>query len=1137
MALKLSLALSGLRLAATASVLALAVTAVHAQEVAGTIRGDVQDDAGNPLPGATVTITHVPSGTRSVQTTDASGSFSAPNLRIGGPFDIEVTADGFDPAKATIDSLQAGQPQRLSVALAIEAIEVTAARVAPSSIVIATGPATSLDAREISSIANVNRDIRNLAARDPLVTLDPTNGGAISIAGQNNRFNRITVDGVAFGDPFGLEAGGLASARGSVPLDAIAEFTVETAPVDIQQGGFQGGAINTVLKSGSNSFDLNGFYTYTDDSLGGTRTRSTPTNPSGRVSRDFESKIFGMQVTGPLIKDKLFFAVTYEGLRDQTPATIGVAGEGFANSVPNLTRATVDRIKSVADAVYDYDTLDVPSNAEERDDKLVAKLDWNIADGHRASFTYIYNKGDLLAGLGNSSISTTTPTLALQSNNYTQGAINHYGVLQLNNEWAEGFSTQARVSYHDYKRLQVPFNGREFGQFVVCGSETRDATTQAALINCPTGQARVQFGPDISRQANELFVKTLGIELQARIQGGGHDVKFIAERRGQDIDNLFAQRVSGDWFFDTIADLEAQRANRVDIAAPIRGDIDTTRALFENNVFTFGVQDTWDILDDVTLIYGARYDLYQTDDRPVANTAFIGRYGFGNNSTLNGRDVVQPRFGINWRAAERLRLRASAGLFAGGSPNVWISNSYSNPGPLLGRIQVERTALGVGGAPDTFRILGLTGVSAAEQNRLGALTLNGVTGGTGVPGELITLIQASGSALADTNSLDPRFQIPSQWRLAGTVDYNANLGPLGDDWRFSGSVIWSRVKDALTWTDLRSVQNTVQSVLPDGRARYQGLGGSTATNADIFLTNTGRGYSWNIVGGFDKGFDMGLSVGGSLTFQRAKDVNPGTSSVAFSNYDNTVFGGDPNNSQYGTSNYQIDNSYRLRVGYDAELFGDNATRFELFFNSRSGLRYSHTMFETGSGRSVIFGVPGNRARNLLYVPDLSSITADPIVAYVDTVSSGVVTQTAQQAYEGLRDFVEANGLSRYQGRVVPKNLGRSPRYNKLDFSVRQEIPFFLGGKLELFGDIENVLNLINRDWGSLRQVGFPYRATLVNVSCRQTPGGAPTTSAAQPCAQYVYSNFQNPNVQLQTNPSLWQIRLGVRLGFRGFNFN
>jgi hypothetical protein len=83
-----------------------------------------------------------------------------------------------------------------------------------------------------------------------------------------------------------------------------------------------------------------------------------------------------------------------------------------------------------------------------------------------------------------------------------------------------------------------------------------------------------------------------------------------------------------------------------------------------------------------------------------------------------------------------------------------------------------------------------------------------------------------------------------------------------------------------------------------------------------------------------------------------------------------------------------------------------------------------------------------------------------------------------------------------------------------------------------------VLNLINRDWGALRQVVFPYRASIVNVACQTVAGSTATTvtSTTQRCDRYLYSNFQNPNLVLQTNPSLWQIRIGARLGFSGFNF-
>jgi len=1125
MALRLQTMLwAGIRLGATASVIAMAATTAYAQEVTGTIRGDVQDDAGNPIAGATVTITHVPSGTRSTQSTDNSGSFSAPNLRVGGPFDVQVAAPGFDGAKSTIVSIQSGQPQRIAVVLVGEGatIEVTTSR-APSSISLATGPSTSLNAREITTVSNVNRDVRNLAARDPMVNLDATNNGSISIAGQNNRFNRFSVDGIAFGDPFGLESGGLASARGAVPLDAIAEFTVEVAPVDIQQGGFQGGAINAVLKSGGNNFDMQGFFTYSDDSLGGTKTRGVS------VTRDFQSKIFGGQITGPIIRDKLFFAVTYEGLRDQTPATIGIAGEGFANSVPNLTRATVDQIRGISQSVYDFDALDVPTNAEERDDKLVVKLDWNITDGHRAAFTYIYNKGNLLAGLGNSSVSATTPTLALQSNNYDQGAVNHYGVFQLNSEWTDNFSTQARISYHDYERLQVPFVRRDFGQFRVCSTPAVVGQAGNDLFSCPTGTARVNFGPDTPRHANELFVQTLGVELQARITGNGHDVKLIAERRGQDINNLFGNNVYGNFYFDSIADLQNRRASELIYSAPIAGEIDDLAALFQNNVYTFGVQDTWAVNPDLTVIYGFRYDLYETPDRPLFNPNFLARHGFTNDQTLNGRDIIQPRFGVNWNASDRLRLRGSAGLYAGGNPNVWISNNYSNTGITTAGFQIRRSGVG-----DTYTVTGAT-LTPAEQNAIGAAALNGVSGGTGIPSVLTQLAARSGSIFAPTNALDPDFEIPSQWRVAGTADYAADLGPLGDEWQLSGSVVWSRVKDALTWTDIRSIRNAIQGNLPDGRARYQAPDAGTGQNTDILLKNTDRGYSWNVVGGFQKAFDNGIYIGGSYTLQRAKDEHPGVSSIATSNYWGTV-SNDPNQSAYGTSNYQIDDTLRLNAGIDVKLFGDNSTRFDMFFTSRAGQRYSHTFQEVSinpagvasvvSGRSNIFGIvnnnsSGNGARMLMYVPNVSSATADALVTYGTGFD-----------FAGFQSFIEGSELDGYQGRIAAKNLAKAPRFNKLDLSIRQEIPFLFGGKVEAFADIENFLNLLNSDWSSLRQVRFPYRASIVNVRCLQASGVA-VTSPGQACARYEYSNFQRPNEEIFSNQSLWQIRLGVRIAFQG----
>ena len=1063
-------------------------TPAAAQETTASVRGSVEAD-GAPVAGAQVVVVHEPSGTTFTTATDASGAFSASGLRLGGPFTVTVDAPGYESTSVTELFLQAGSPFRLPITLQSSSDIVVTAASLPSSIGLETGALTVLTARDIAGVANVGRDIRNLAARDPLVTIDPTNGGAISIAGQNNRFNRITVDGVAFGDPFGLESGGLVSSRGPVPLDAIGEFSVQAAPVDIQQGFFQGGAINTQLRSGGNRFTGLASYYYTDDSLRGDTARGVTRTGA------FESNIYVAQVTGPIIKDTLFFAVTYERLRDTVPAAISPAALG-------ITDAQIAEIGQIARTVYNVDTLGVAASVPEKDDKIVAKLDLNVADGHRASFTYIYNEGNVLAGqTGTGALTSTNPNFSLFSNNYNQGAVNHFGIFQSNNQWSDEFSTQLRVSYADYQRVQVPFSNRNFGEFRTCLSPTALApvppqTAAQAALACTSGVRQLTFGPDISRQANELDSQSLNVEFQATLQLANHTVKLIAERRTQDVRNLFAQRVSGAWYFDSVADLQARRANEVDIAVPLRGGIDTVTALFENNSWTFGIQDTIDVTDNLVVTAGFRWDLFDTPDLPFNNADFLGRFGFTNTSTLNGRDLFQPRFGFNWNATDRLTIRGSAGVFGGGSPLVWISNNYSNPGPTLGRVQVRRVP-GTGGAADTFTISGIPGISTTLQNSIGAATLNNVSGGTGVPADLITAIRTTGTATAPTNALDPNFRLPSQWRLSGSVDYAANLGPLGDDWNLGLDVIYSSVRDGLTWRDLRSVP---AGTLPDGRIRYAILAGQgTTTNTDLLLTNNGRGYSWNVVARFDKEWENGLSIGGSYTFQRARDTNAGTSSVAFSNYTNAAAGVDSNDAAYGISNYQRDNAIRIRLGYDAQIFGENNTRFELFFNSSTGQRYSYTFADqaSGSNRSAVFGVTGTNNRYLMYVPNVASATADPLVTYATGFD-----------FAGFQSFIQNSELADYQGRIAPKNIGRSPRYNRLDLAVRQEVPFFLGGKVELMADLENALNLINSDWGTIRQVGFPYYGTLVNVTC--------VAQGANTCAQYQFANrsgttFQRPS--------------------------
>lgn len=1124
-----------------AAVVALMAPAgVQAQETTSTIRGTVTEN-GAPLAGASVVAVHVPSGTRSSTTTGADGTFNLTGLRPGGPYTVSVNDNA---AQITDIQTVVAQPYDLPIEIAAagEDIVVTAASVAGAG-TISQGPTTVLTERQIATIASVNRDIRDLQRRDPFARLDdtPTGGRAVSFAGQNARYNRFSVDGVGITDNFGLNTDGLPSRRSPIPLDAIGQFQAKVAPYDVREGNFQGGAINIVLRSGTNEFQGTGFYSFQSDELVGKRTKPGPGIPTGRTQvPNFKIQNYGAELSGPIIEDKLFFMIAGERLRGGRPIPEGPSDNNAGTVIPNLTQAQVDRISSIAKSVYNYETGGVLRNLGDKDDRLVAKLDANLSDTQRLSLTYTYAK-DAINLLQNtfSSVTTGNPGLGLASNAYVQGNRLHTGVVQLNSDWSDRFSTEFRGFYKNYKRIQDPVLGRGFAQFRVCTNET----SGGSLTGCENNAAVVSFGPDSSRQTNALNTESYGALLQARLQAGDHDIRLFGEFQDTSIFNAFLQNTSGNYYFDSIADLQAGRANTIGYGNAIPSlNPNDAAAKFGYQLYTFGLMDRWTITPTLNVAFGARYDLFGGSERPALSTTFTNRYANGavvdgrtvfvgnNQAILSGRSLFQPRFGFEWKPLPRLSVRGGGGVFGGGAPDVYLSNSFSNTGVLTNSISITRTATGFSGFP--------AGTPAATQTAIGNAALNGVTGTT-IPASVGTFLGGTTAASnSTTNSLDPNFKIPSQFRATLSTDYRANLGPLGDGWQFGVDFLYSKVRNQVYFTDIRSVP-IAGSLTPDGRQRYANIidgAASTNTNSDILLTNTKKGRAYIGVVRLEKEWDFGLTVNGSFTYQDVKDRAPATSSTAGSNYSNGAFV-DPNNVAYGISNDQVKYFFKYGLTYDHAFFGDYKTTIALFGETRSGHPFSYTFQDFGANRSAVFGTTGRSTatgtggnRYLLYVPTGPS---DPLVTY-----DSAATRDALDA------FINGTKLNKYRGKIAPRNAFRSPWFTRIDLHLAQEIPVpgWSKARVTVFADVENFTNLLNKNWGQQREYVFPYNAAVVQVSCLTTAGngigaGTAATTVAQPCAQYRYSplggqtGFVKPTDQVYVNQSLYAVRVGARFSF------
>ncbi|HET6972083.1 MAG TPA: carboxypeptidase regulatory-like domain-containing protein, partial [Phenylobacterium sp.] len=542
--------------AALAVLASAATSAAYAQETTSAVHG-VVTAGGAPISGASVTILHTPSGTRATTSTQSTGTFDLRGLRPGGPYTITIRAPGQPQKVLNGVQLQVTQTANLDIDLAeVEELVVTGTLNRNAE----QGPKTVLDRAEIATVVSVARDPRDLARRDILVSQDLSgarvgaNAGGISIAGSNPRFNRITVDGVSAQDQFGLAQGGLTTNRGPVTLDAIDQFAVAAVPTDVENGDFSGGALNIVLRSGGNSFHGTAFVNYLNDGLVGHHLSDL------RVKQAISQKNYGAFLSGPIWKDKLFFAVSYENYKSIDPTLFSVAGAGAPNAFKNgTTQALIDSVVNTFNTKYadKYDLGGSPLTEPVTDKKYSAKIDWNISDRHRLSITYRYAKSSSIQRTDLGAVVNGQENVSLSSHWYTQLNKDDAITAELHDNWTDQFSTTFKATYRDFRNGQNPPGGQNFADISVCTAQASDAT----LTSCANGNEIVRFGPDQFRHANSLDEQEFRIYGLAEYTYQNHHFKVGGQARKAMVFDVFVPQSHGLYYFDSLADFNAGKAS------------------------------------------------------------------------------------------------------------------------------------------------------------------------------------------------------------------------------------------------------------------------------------------------------------------------------------------------------------------------------------------------------------------------------------------------------------------------------------------------------------------------------------------------------------------------------------------------
>ncbi len=1055
--------------------LLLAPHSLFASETTSAIRGKVLDASGSDVANATVEVTDQRTGITRSYSTNSVGTFLASRLPVGGPYKIVINGK----TTKTVESISLGDVYNLRIDLGgsgpIEEIVVYGQSDAIAD--IAAGPSATFSSYDIETAVAFDRDITDVYGIDPRLNVDNEDDGfEINCGGKHPRFNSVTLDGVSQNDRFGLNANGYSTAVGMpFPFDSIQQVAVELAPFDVTYGGFSACNINSVTKSGSNEWDGNVFFEYTNedlrgDSLGGdTRDFGTA---------DFDEEKWGFSIGGPIIQDKLFIFAAYEESEKPRFLARGPNGSGQGDERPWLSQADFDRIQSIAQNTYGYNPGGSPGDGAQEDEKYMVRVDWNINDRHNAAFIYNYYDG-----FQDRDSDGDSNEFEFANHFYVKGSESETITLKLNSQWSDAFSTEVFWSTNEMNDSQVTVGPKGFGDFQIS-----------------IGRDTVYIGADDSRQANALDTESDFMRLTAQYLIGDHVITAGYEREEQTVFNQFVQHARGgeyDFFDDSAgnpASCDALTAagrfadaacdlsgiDKFELGRPSRiyygsgggtNNAADAAANFSNTLNSLFIQDEIYFPNkDLTIVAGFRYDWFDSSDRPNFNQAFTtANGGLRNDANIDGVDILMPRLGFTWGVRDDVTLRGGIGLYSGGNPNVWISNAWSNDG--LTNVQLQ-----------------LRNFDSSRSVLDGSIPLTGGNPGFDVPQELFDTVAATSAANASDSRLalvDPGYDQPSEWKFAlgGTWDLPW-YGIVADI-----DYLHTELRDSAIYRDLSQAivgQTIAGQPIYDyvnGRDNYMLTNSSKDTSSDMF----------SVI--LNKHFDSGVDLMIGYAYTDAEDVASMNASTAGSNFDN-VATLNINDLRTGTSDYLVPHSLSMKITYEFSLFGNLKTSLALYGFASEGQPQSYVMSGGDLEGDGFFG------RHLLYVPTGAN---DPNVVFDPGFD-----QAAFFAWVGKEDLGRG---------FVDRNETHAKWSNRFDFRINQELPTFIDGtSAKLYLKIYNLGNMLSEDWGEVNDAQF-FAVQAVNSSVN-----------AQ--GQYVFEQFNGGSINdVLENRSLWSLRLGLQFDF------
>lgn len=981
---------------------------VNAQVTTSSISGIVVDEKGFPLTGATVEAKHTPSGTFYGAVANLDGRYTIQGMRTGGPYTVKVSFIGYKSVVYNDIYLQLGNVTTVDAALELSANSLDEVVVVGQAAAQA-GASRNFSLAKIQGTPTVDRNLYDIVKNMPVA--ETFKDGGISFAGINNRYNSFQIDGAVSNDVFGLAAsgtnGGQANAN-PISLDAIQEIQVVVAPFDVRQGGFTGGGINAITKQGNNEYHAS-FYTYYHNQNFYGRHDAANDYKYSKLTKQNLTTIGG-SISGPIVKDKLFYFLNIENTKESTPAGY-YPGYNDRSLSPETAQQIVDRYEQITGIRESYGKRDI----SRKDFSLLARVDWNINKNHKLALRYQH------INAYNEAYKSSSSVYYFNNSSYRYNNNTNSFVAELNSQMGDWFN-ELRLSYNRVRDDRVvPYEGP---LVYLTGIPAQD----------PANTLNVWIGSEASSTANHVHQDVYTVEDNLTWYKGRHTFTVGTHNEFFKLNNLFIQYVTGAWAYSSVENFINDKSNTYffNCTDPSVTDGNLRYApTAKAGQFGLYVQDKFDVNRNLQLTYGLRADVPVLFNEPTVNHAFnafatLNRLGVRQGEMPGAKVMLSPRIGFRWYTdnSHKTLIRGGVGLFTGRVPFVWLVNAYNNNG-------IEQTGMSVYNAAD------------------------------------IPAITTNTSSLADYLGEQPSpniVTISKKFRYPQVLRVNlAWEQKLPYDINFTLEGLYSKTFNNIYFRNVALKETAKIYAVPGVDASIAPYFSSDGSYASIINTeNTNKGYSYNISAILEKRFNFGLDVMASYTYGRSKSVNDGTSSVALSNWQK-CYSVNTNAPELSFSSFDHPHKVVVSLGYTTPKYANGwlQSSLSVIYNGTTGMRYSLTMSE-----SKDFNGDGRKGNSLMYIPTDAEID---VMNFVDmTAKDGSVIKSVEQQRTEFKQFCGTDDYAKnHRGQYAVRNSNIAPWENRIDLHFAQDI-FLLknrGSKIQFTFDVMNFANMLNKEWG------------------------------------------------------------------------